>query len=124
MGVAPTGPAGVVLVGAEPAAGLDAPFGGAACFLTFSKYCSTYCCRASGTSSRLTSPPASPCVALLSEYWVRICCFEEFTSTVTSPLTFAERFPIISLIFPMAASCSARCASFAPSCLPMPLPGL
>src|SRR5215467_10348923 len=111
-------------VAAGAATPLLAPLAGAACFLTCSKYCWTYCCSATGTSSRLISPPDSLCVALLSEYCVRICCFDEFTSTVTSPLTFADRLPMISLILPIAASCSARRASFDPSCLPIPLPGL
>src|SRR5579871_178156 len=42
---------------------------------------------------------------------------------VASPLRFCERLPMIWLIFPMAANCSACFTSFSPSRLPMPAPG-
>src|SRR5579863_90224 len=93
------------------------------CFLTCSKYCCTYCCRISGTSSRLISPPASACVALDCEYGVCSLCSLDGTSTVISPVMLAERLPIISLILPIAATCSASLVSLLPSWRPIPLPG-
>src|SRR5260370_15579858 len=59
-----TGAARVSLAGA--AAFLPVPFGGAGCLRSCSKYCCTYCLNATGTSSRLISPPDSPCDAVLS----------------------------------------------------------
>ncbi len=115
--------AGFVLVSPDApgfASGADLLFA-AGSLRICAKYCCTYCWYASGTSSRLISPPASACAPLRSEYCVFNCCLPGETYTITSPVMLAARLPIISLSFPMAANSAASRAALSPSCLPMPL---